>query len=706
MKISILLPYKENYSTDYAGAVSLFINDTTKLSKFKENIRIFGSTNYKSILSKNYTDIKLNKNSLFQSQSRFYVNKFIELQKNIDADIIEIHNRPNYLKYIKKLNSKIVLYFHNDPLEMAGSEKIKERLSLLKICKKIIFNSEWSKNRFLKDLSSFYCSSSKLEVINQSTNKPRIDFKKKDKIITFVGKLNSAKGYDLFGASILKILKKHKDWRALVIGDEPREKLIFKHNNLNILGFQKHKKVLKILEKTSIAVACSRWQEPFGRTSLEASSRGCAVIISDKGGLKETITNGIILKNNSVKNIYSAIDDLIKNKKKLMNLQKKSYENFFLTNKYISRKIDIYRSNLLDVKFNTNINSILKSKLKIIHITNFNERHNGRLFYNTGKRINNGLVRLGHSVLEFSDRDILSNHRKLNDLNGAKYLNNKLLKVIGNYIPDLIILGHADLIDIQTLKTIKEYFPNIRISQWFLDRMDSHWLFNKKRFINKIDIMDASFCTTDPSVLKFDRTKPIFYIPNPVDESFEKLKNFNHKKLKNDVFFAMSHGVHRGVLKKGKFDERENFLNRLINKLPNVKFDIYGIDNKQPIWADNFIKALSESKIALNLSQGISSKYYTSDRFAQLIGNGLLVLIDKKTRYNDFFNKNEVVTYEDINDLSKKIEKYLNNDVLRQKIAKKGRDKYFKFFNSTIIAEFIINKTFNIRKKYFWENKI
>ena len=389
-----------------------------------------------------------------------------------------------------------------------------------------------------------------------------------------------------------------------------------------------------------------------------------------------------------------------------MNLQKKSYENFFLTNKYISRKIDIYRSNLLDVKFNTNINSILKSKLKIIHITNFNERHNGRLFYNTGKRINNGLVRLGHSVLEFSDRDILSNHRKLNDLNGAKYLNNKLLKVIGNYIPDLIILGHADLIDIQTLKTIKEYFPNIRISQWFLDRMDSHWLFNKKRFINKIDIMDASFCTTDPSVLKFDRTKPIFYIPNPVDESFEKLKNFNHKKLKNDVFFAMSHGVHRGVLKKGKFDERENFLNRLINKLPNVKFDIYGIDNKQPIWADNFIKALSESKIALNLSQGISSKYYTSDRFAQLIGNGLLVLIDKKTRYNDFFNKNEVVTYEDINDLSKKIEKYLNNDVLRQKIAKKGRDKYFKFFNSTIIAEFIINKTFNIRKKYFWENKI
>ena len=127
MRISILLPYKENYSHNYAGAVSLFVYETTKISKFRKNIRIFGSTVFKSTLSKNYTNIELKKNSLFQSQSRFYVNKFIEIQKKINTDIIEVHNRPNYLKYIKKLNSKIVLYFHNDPLEMVGSEKINDR---------------------------------------------------------------------------------------------------------------------------------------------------------------------------------------------------------------------------------------------------------------------------------------------------------------------------------------------------------------------------------------------------------------------------------------------------------------------------------------------------------------------------------------------------------------------------------------------------
>ena len=604
-----------------------------------------------------------------------------------------------------KLNSKFVLYFHNDPLNMVGSEKVKDRLRLMEMCEKIIFNSQWSKERFMDGLDNFYNGSSKLNVINQSIDKPKIDFTKKDKVITFIGKLNSAKGYDLFGGAILRILKKHKDWNALVIGDEHREKLIFKHKNLSLLGFQEHRKVLKILEKTSISVACSRWQEPFGRTSLEASSRGCAVIISNRGGLKETITNGIILKNNSINDIFIAIDDLINDSKKMLNLQKQSYKNFYLTNAYACKKIDSFRSKLLNLKFKENNTKLLKSKFKIIHITNFNERHNGRLFYNTGKRINNGLVRLGHSVLEFSDRDILSNHRKLNDLNGAKYLNKKLLTVIGNYVPDLIILGHADLIDIKTLKLIKQYYPQIKISQWFLDRMDTNWIYNKKRFLNKIDMMDASFCTTDPSVLKFSKIKPIYYIPNPVDKSFEVLNNYKYKNLKNDIFFAMSHGVHRGVLKKGKFDERENFLKKLTNKLPNIKFDIYGIENKQPIWADNFIKILSQSKIALNLSQGSGSKYYTSDRFAQLIGNGLLVMVDKKTRFNDFFNKDEIVTYNNINDLAKKIEKYSNDDVLRKKIAKKGRDKYFKFFNSTIVSEFIINKTFNINKKYFWEIK-
>ena len=134
--------------------------------------------------------------------------------------------------------------------------------------------------------------------------------------------MNRAKGYDIFGSAVTKILNKHKNWFANVIGDEQRDKINFKHKNLINYGFLPHNKVLKVYRNTSIAVVCSRWEEPFGRTSLEASSAGCAVIISNRGGLPETVTNAVILENLSIKNLYKAIDKLITDSKKRKNLKK------------------------------------------------------------------------------------------------------------------------------------------------------------------------------------------------------------------------------------------------------------------------------------------------------------------------------------------------------------------------------------------------
>jgi len=694
MRISILLPYKENFSPEYPGAVSIFLNSVIKLSKYKNKITVFGNTKFKNKYRIKYKNIDISDKILgIGSQTNKYINKFIHEENKKKSDIIEVHNRPLYIQLLPSSNAKKILYFHNDPLTMNGSKSVIERKDLLKKCDKIVFNSEWSKNRFLSALDSIFIKSEKLLVIHQSTKKEIVKIDQKDNIITFVGKLNKAKGYDIFGTAVIKILNKYKNWKAVVIGDEEREKILFSHKNLDILGFQNHKTVINIFKKTSISVVCSRWEEPFGRTSLESASCGCAVIITNRGGLPETITHGIIVDKLSVGEIYKSIEKLIKNKNLRREMQFLSAKNFHLSNKNASSLIDAYRDEVLQNNLQSHKN--LKKKLKILHITNFNERHNGRLFYNTGKRINNGFVRLGHSVLEFSDRDIVSYYRGINDFKGEKKLNSKLIEVISNYLPDLIVLGHADLINYDTLKFIKTYYPGIKISQWFLDRMDTEWKRNLSRFTDKMNLMDTNFCTTDPKRLNVGKKTPIHYIPNPVDESFEKLKNYEKKYLPNDLFFAMSHGVHRGVLKKGKYDLREKFIDKLQKLLPNTKFDLHGMKNNQPIWADNFINAISKSKIGLNLSQGRAVKYYSSDRFAQLIGNGLLVFIDEKTRFSNFLSNDEIVTY-----------KYLGNDRLRKKMAKKGRNKYFKYFNSTIIADFIVNKTFKTNKKFYWESKI
>ena len=705
MKISILLPYKENFSPNYPGAVSIFLNSVIKKSRFKKDITVYGSTDFKKRYNIRYKNINISKKILgIGSQTSKYINEFIKLETKKPSDILEVHNRPIYIQLLPSSNTKKVLYFHNDPLSMNGSKKVNERISLLTLCSKIVFNSEWSKTRFLSKLDEIYVKSPKLTVIRQSADKQKVNLKKKEKVITFVGKLNKAKGYDVFGEAIIDILDKYKEWKAIVIGDEEREKIEFSHERLKILGFKKHNDVIKIFKKSSISVVCSRWEEPFGRTSLESSSCGCAVIITNRGGLPETITNGIILNKLSKKNVYDAVSSLIKNIKYRNQLQALSLQNFNLTHFNASIQIDTYRNEILNQDI---LNTYNKKKLKILHVTNFNERHNGRLFYNTGKRINNGFVRLNHSVLEFSDRDIVSYYRKINDLDGSKKLNSKLIEVISNYLPDIIVFGHADLIKRETIIFIKKTYPNIKFCQWFLDRMDTKWIKNLNRFEHKLDLMDANFCTSDPKSLGIKKEKPVFYIPNPVDESFEKLKNDQNSFLNNDVFFAMSHGVHRGVLKKGKFDEREIFIEKLKKLTPNIKYDLYGMNKNQPIWADNFINKISNSKMGLNLSQGKAVKYYSSDRFAQLIGNGLLVFVDEKTNFKDFLNQNEIVTYKNINDLANKIIKFNKNDKLRKRIAKKGREKYHKFFNSKKIAEYIINKTFNLKTaKYFWEKRL
>ena len=180
MKISILLPYKENFSPEYPGAVSLFVFETTKNSKYKKNITVFGNTNYKKIFSIKYNNISLIKN-IISSQTKNYVKKFINLEKKDNSSIIEIHNRPVYANLIYQTlpNKVITLYFHNDPLSMEGSKTLNERKTLLKICYKIIFNSNWSKKRFLEGLENKYINSSKLLIFYQSAEKKKHKYFKK-----------------------------------------------------------------------------------------------------------------------------------------------------------------------------------------------------------------------------------------------------------------------------------------------------------------------------------------------------------------------------------------------------------------------------------------------------------------------------------------------------------------------------------------------
>ena len=56
-----------------------------------------------------------------------------------------------------------------------------------------------------------------------------------------------------------------------------------------------------------------------------------------------------------------------------------------------------------------------------------------------------------------------------------------------------------------------------------------------------------------------------------------------------------------------------------------------------------------------------------------------------------------MIFYKSVNDLSEKIIKISEDEKLRKKIARNGKIKYMKYFNSDLVSEFIIDKTLDIK---------
>ena len=690
-EIAILLPYKENYNINRAGAASIWIKDYLSLSKLKNKTVIYGNLEKKiKPLTKNFINIDLT-GKIIKKNIR-YTEILYEDCKKKKYSIIEIHNRPESLRFLiqKKIDAKLIFIFHNNPKEMRGSNTIKERIFITENCDHIYFVSRWVKDKFFEGLP--YNERNNCEILYPSI-KPLKKFPKKENLIIFCGKLNSSKGYDIFGTAVVKILSKYKEWKAIAIGNEPREKLDFNHKNFKILDWIKHDEILKYYSRAAISVVPSRWLEPFGRTAMESAAHGCATITSKNGGLPETFYNDLFLKNTTSEDIFKSIEKLILNKKKRHQIQKKNYLN--VRHKLVDKikKIDDLKNHYLMPKVFFNKGS----KLKILHISQFDERNDYRLFnISISSKLSKGFIRNGHDVINFSYRNFI-NKSLIKDKNST--LNKKVLSICENYRPDLVVLGHNNFLYRDNLENLKSKF-NLKVSLWYEDALGHkgegpNWKDNLSLIENNHDLIDSYFTTTYPDQLKtsIDVSK-LNYLPIPVDENIENLNIYQNQNRHKDLFFALSHGVNFGKLKKGKNDEREKIINNLIKKYPDINYNILGISNELPKWNYEFLDELNKCKMALNLSRGKPIKYTSSNRIASLIGNGIYTFIDSKTQFNKIFDEDEVGSYKNSDDLGSKIEFLLSNEKKVNQYGKNGKTKYFKLFNNKIIAKNMISKTF------------
>jgi hypothetical protein len=334
--------------------------------------------------------------------------------------------------------------------------------------------------------------------------------------------------------------------------------------------------------------------------------------------------------------------------------------------------------------------------LRIIHVANFSLKPKGAGFFSTSFKISNGLTRLGHNVLNFSDRDVarasnIFGSRKF----GIRPANRKLVELAWRFRPDLVLLGHADVIWPETLDEIRANRPGIKIAQWNVDALFEHD--NVERLKEKIDRVDYTFVSTAGARL-MELGAPghkVAYLPNPADPSIERFRAFAHprEKLRTDLFFASGSGTvprfHAGI---------ETTANALATKIkdaiPDLRADFPCILGAPHKFGADFEDALATSAMALNVSRRNDHYLYSSDRIAQVMGCGLLTFVDRATGLDDFFSDEEVVFYSDEASLLSELDRHLRDDGLRRRRAEAGWRRYFQLFDTTKVCRYIVDTVF------------
>ncbi len=349
--------------------------------------------------------------------------------------------------------------------------------------------------------------------------------------------------------------------------------------------------------------------------------------------------------------------------------------------------------------------------MKIIHISNFGDKHNARLYWNQCFKISNGLIRNGHNVYNFSDRD-RSRSSILGKLNNNLHVQKELLETIKNYKPDLIVLGHADRINLNTLEEIRKKNKYIKIIEWNVDNL--HLDNTRKKLLQRSKYLDGIFSTTaDEQIAQCVSNNFISFFPNIVDSTVENLKIFEQTSHPKDVFFALSHGVGTGKLRKKntlkeKKDPRVKFMDSLKKKLHNVNFNFFGMNGIQPVWASNFDRNIKDCYMGICLQRRPLLKYGLSDRIVQYLGNGLMVFIENETQYYDILKPNdEAVYFDSIEDLSEKIKFYKQNKYKAIQIAHNGHKKMHRDFNERVVTNYMLDclnykDISTVQDKYNW----
>jgi hypothetical protein len=306
-------------------------------------------------------------------------------------------------------------------------------------------------------------------------------------------------------------------------------------------------------------------------------------------------------------------------------------------------------------------------------------------------KLSNGLIRLGHLVLNFSDRDVArgkswTGSRKF----GRRAVNTALIDFCLNHQPDVLLLGHADMIASETVAVIKDKIKHIRIGQWNVDPLFE--LDNVKRIKSKLDVVDATFITTAGTALEDmrDGGYSMSFMPNPADVSIERGRVDLLRNPAFDLFYGCGHPSRPPRQICGDLWDMNNFISMMRTRLPQLKIKLAGLGGEPHLISASYQNVLASSAIGLNVSRRPDFYLYSSDRIAQLAGNGCVVAMERSVGYCDYFGEDEMLFFSDVNELIGKLDRLNIERDVRMRMATAGRKRYLDMFNEQKVATHIL----------------
>lgn len=339
--------------------------------------------------------------------------------------------------------------------------------------------------------------------------------------------------------------------------------------------------------------------------------------------------------------------------------------------------------------------------MRILHVANFNNHKYGTDLYATDRKISAGLIRNGHFVYDFSYRDVCRNESLFRTTRfGNTNVNRCLVKACDNLRPHLLLLGHSELIEADTLGLVRSRLPQMKVGLWYVDA-----LFHTEKMHHvtiRLPHIDMIFATTSgPYLAAYAQgTTRAAFIPNPVDKTVEAGQAFSRQIYDHDFIFCG---------RDSKDPERKAFMTRLQEETAKrLRTGFRGCLGQPPLTGAAYLDFLAKAKMGLNISRRNDVELYSSDRIAQLLGNGLLTFCPRVPGLEQLFSDEEIVYFDNIDELLEKLFYYHKHDSERRTIAENGWKKIHTTCSSERVTRYMLELLFHkkLSSEYEWQEAV